>query len=74
MESAEVAGLLAVGDRVTLAGSGHSPSSPNLSGEIVEVAGRAGCGVYRVRWADGQETMLASSAVSDPWRVRQPGH
>ena len=56
----------AVGDCLTLVGSGHSPSSPNLNGEIIDAAGRAGFVVYRVRWADGRESMLASSVVGKP--------
>lgn len=52
---------MAVGDEVMLAGPGHSGSSPNLVGRIVEISGRSA--VCRVRWSDGRETMLASSVL-----------
>jgi hypothetical protein len=54
---------LTVGDEVLVARPGHSHSSPDLAGTILEVAGSKTFPVYRVRWADSGESMTAASAV-----------
>jgi CBS domain-containing protein len=48
---------LAVGDRISVVSSGHSPGDRNGAGEVLEVVGRPGREAYRVRWLDGLETV-----------------
>jgi uncharacterized protein DUF1918 len=67
-------GGAAVGDVLGIAASGSSGAGATRRGTIVGLAGSAGSDVYRVRWADGRETMLAASAALtvSRGRVRQP--
>ena len=52
-----------IGDEIAIAGPGHSSSSPNLHGEILDVLGEPGSELYRVRWSDGTITILPSGAA-----------
>ncbi len=45
-----------VGDRLSV--SGHRVGEAERSGEIVEVRGPGGAPPYRVRWPNGQESMV----------------
>lgn len=46
---------LAAGDVIAIAGSGHARGDRGRSGVVAGIVGRE---VYRVRWADGRETMF----------------
>jgi hypothetical protein len=45
-----------VGDRLVV--SGHRVGEAERSGEIVEVRGPGGAPPYRVRWANGEESVV----------------
>ena len=69
-----------VGDEITISGPGHSGSSSNLHGEILEIFGRPGEKLFRVLWADGTVTVVPPGAVrttstprSGPARIRVLG-
>ena len=69
-----------VGDEITISGPGHSGSSSNLHGEILEIFGRPGEELFRVLWADGTVTVVPPGAVrttstprSAPARIRVLG-
>lgn len=47
-----------VGDEILVASSGHSSSSPDRRGEIIDVIGRH----YLVRWSDGRQSVLHPAA------------
>jgi hypothetical protein len=49
---------LAVGDRIAIAGPGHTRNSRDRTGTVVAILGPHGREVYRVRWTDGGETMF----------------
>lgn len=50
---------LRVGDEIDVVRSGHAPGHRNGHGRVLGVLGRPGREVYRVRWADGIESMYA---------------
>jgi uncharacterized protein DUF1918 len=60
-----------VGDIVEI--HGHRVGEGARTGEIVEVIGEAGHEHFRVRWADGRESVLypASDAIVRPGRRRK---
>jgi hypothetical protein len=45
----------AVGDEIVVAGPGSS--APNLHGTVLEILGKPGCGLLRVRWSNGTITV-----------------
>lgn len=49
---------LHVGDVIEIARSGHAPGARDGAGRVVEVMTQAGTGLYRVRWAEGVETIF----------------
>lgn len=73
---------MAAGDTIVIASPGHSASSPDRRGEILAVAGEAGCACYLVRWPDGSTTVVSTAAGAvvhaqpradgDPSRRRAP--
>ena len=52
-----------VGDEITISGPGHSGSSSNLHGQIIEICGGPGEELFRVLWADGTLTVVPSSVA-----------
>ena len=52
-----------VGDTVLLASSGHSPMSPDRSGEVIEILGGSGDTTYVVRWPDGRLSFVPPTVV-----------
>lgn len=52
-----------VGEEIVIAGPGHSTSSPNLRGEVLEIWGPPGRELLRVRWGDGMVTVVPAAAV-----------
>jgi hypothetical protein len=56
---------------LALAGSGSAGASPTRRGEVVAIADPD---VYRVRWTDGRETMLAASVAVGAARGGDPKH
>jgi hypothetical protein len=52
-----------VGDALRMRRSGRSSSEEVI---VVEVRERAGGMLYRVRWADGRETLVPESALGRP--------
>jgi hypothetical protein len=63
------AGAPAVGDVLAVAGSGSAGASRTRLGEVVALAAHD---VYRVRWTDGRETMLAASVAVGAGRGGDP--
>ena len=59
-----------VGEEILIAGPGHSSSSPNLRGELLEIWETSDGGLFRVRWGDGTETVLPETLVRVPARRR----
>ena len=58
-----------VGDLITLAGPGHSPWSPDLRGQVVEIHGAPGREVYSVRWSRGHVTHVPASVAASSIRA-----
>ena len=47
-----------VGEEILIAGPGHSSSSPDRRGEVLEITGVPGRELLHVRWGDGTVTVV----------------
>ncbi len=58
-----VARCRVVGEEILIAGPGHSSSSPDRRGEVLEILGVPGRELLRVRWGDGTMTVVPAGAA-----------
>ncbi len=65
-----VARCRVIGEEIVMAGPGHSSSSPDLRGEVLEILGPPGRELLRIRWGNGTETVLPQHAAGTPARPR----